>query len=369
MRWMRSWSVPLLLAAAFAASSVLREQRIHEGLAQTALAPSPGGRAAGVALLGGFRGLYVDYLWCRVEGQLMQPRPPLHEIPGTYRLIGQLQPHYPELWAYTAFRLALDVAVAVPERSAESDFLWALRGIDHLQEGIRLNPGNAKLTFSLAELYHRRCTPNWTIPHGDYARRRLLKDRGEDAYDRAVSLIHEIREDPEVLPGWLGKSAHVRFSQAVEASTPGEEDFHLAQAIEEHSWIIRLYEDPAPENRWLRERPGFYHEQAARLRDEILVNLGRQRAALRLEASGDRARAAPVWAGLMRNALLHTLKPEPLAEKHLRAIGILGRTYATLADEFQLMTFPEDPAARERLDLLVRILRQEAGRLGEAGDA
>ena len=359
---MTRWIVPFLLAAAYACGLRMREARGQAGLTQAELPP---GQAAGAALLGGFRGLYVDYLWCRVEGQFMEAKPPLHEIPGTYRLIGQLQPRYPELWIYTSFRLALDAAAVAPDRSQESDWTWTRRGIDHLKEGLLLNPSSAKLKFSLAELYHRRCAPHWSAPHGDYARQQLLKERGEDAYERAVTLIHEIRGDPETLPSWLGTAVHVRAAQALEARTPEEEDLHLAQMAEEHLWIIRLYEDPAPSNRWIRENPAFYREQATYLRRDKLEVLSSQREALRLEAAGKPGEAERLWMTLMRRALLNTLRPDPLSEKHLRAMGSLARTYAALADEFEQLSHQQDPQPRQRLESLVRTLREEAGRSGK----
>ncbi len=364
---MRAWLVPLLLAAGAALlGHRLEAERKGRGLSQvSALEASRPGQAVGIALLGGFRGLYVDLLWYRAEGRFMDPSHPLHEIPLLYEMIGRLQPHYPSMWYYTAHRMAFDAPNKISYPTAETSWTWAWRGLEHLREGIAQNEGHpdcTKLRFYLADLYHRRCTPNRDLRWGGHALARLQETRGEDAYEEAVSLVHGIRADPEALPAWLAKAAHVRTAAAVNAGTPEEEDRNLSLALEEWTWICGLYESPEPRNRYVRETPDLYRQWVPVFRANQMAVLKEQRRALGLERSGHGAEAGMIWRRIMREGLLNTLRSEPLSEKHLRRAGALAGVWEELAGDLERLPPAPEGDEQERRAALLRSLRENAAR-------
>lgn len=334
---------------------------------------------ASLALLGGFRGLYVDYLWYRAEGRFLETDPPLYDLPLLYDLIGRLQPRYTDMWWYTATRLSFDAPNHVRDPSPETDWVWIRRGIGHLRKGVRLNarhPERAKLLFHLAEIYHRRCTVGDHLPMGDYDRarrhcqRRLREDLGEDAYEEIVSLIHEMREDPETLPAWMDKAAHARTQAAIHALSDDEEDRNLALAEEEWAWIIHSREEAHPRNRWLRENAEFYRGKIPHLRRNFIDRLAAQRRAIGLERAG-MPEAGGAWRGILREALFTQSRPDPIAQKHLRRLGLLAAAYEAVAAEIEAMLPGVPPARREDLAGLKDALRKAAvlERARRGGDA
>lgn len=364
MRWpLRPWAPALLLAPALALSvRGLDDMRLRNGLAESspleALAP---GKVASIALLGGFRGLCVDYLWYRAESRLLEPTPSLHDLPLLYGLIARLQPHYPEMWYYVATRMACDIPNQLPYPTEESDWLWCRRGLEHLERGIqenRASPQAGKLRFYLAEIYHRRCTPNPLARSGAASYRRLKETRGEDAYARIAELVHSYREDPETLPAWTNKAAHAWTEAAVQAPSLGEEDSALASAEAEWDWVRTFYRRGDPSNRWLRARPDYYRAQVPVLEARFLDILARKRKAISLERDGRLPEALEIWTALLRHTLLDNGRPDPLCRKHLRQAGRLAEAYETLA-----LALARDAGllpGPERRERLIRDLREAA---------
>jgi hypothetical protein len=338
----------------------LDDMRLRNGLAESSplevLAP---GKVASIALLGGFRGLCVDYLWYRAESRLLEPAPDLHDLPMLYDLIAGLQPHYPEMWYYVASRMAFDIPNQVPYPTGESDWLWCRRGLEHLERGIqenRASPQAGKLRFYLAEIYHRRCTPDPTARSGATCYRRLKETRGEDAFERIAGLVHSYREDPGTLPAWTNKAAHAWTEAAVQAPSLEQEDSALASA--EWDWVRAFYRRSDPANRWLRERPGYFRAQVPVLEARFLAPLARKRQAISLEREGRLPEALALWAALLRRTILDGVPPDPLCQKHLRQAGRLAEAYETLADllEGDASLLPET----ERRERLIRDLREAA---------
>ena len=362
-RILRSWRAALLLAPALALGvHGLDGMRRRIGLAESSpldvLAP---GKVASIALLGGFRGLCVDYLWYKAETRLMEPTPRLHDLPLLYDLIGRLQPHYPEMWYYVATRMAFDIPNLLPYPTGESDWLWCRRGLEHLERGIqenRTSPQAGKLRFHLAEIYHRRCTPNPLARSGATSYRRLKETRGEDAYARIAELVHSYREDPETLPAWTNKAAHAWTEAAVHAPGLEEEDGDLAAAEAEWDWVRSFYRRSDPANRWLRERPDHFRAQVPVLEARFLEPLARKRQAIALARSGRQPEALALWTGLLNRTRLDGGRPDPLCQKHLRLAGRLAEAYETLAERLagDASLLPE----AERRETLIRDLREAA---------
>ena len=352
--------IPALALSVHGLDGMRRANGLAESSPLEGMAP---GKVAGLALLGGFRGLCVDYLWYRAESRFLEPAPSLHDLPLLYDLIGRLQPHYPEMWYYVATRMAFDIPNHLAYDTPEGDWLWCRRGIEHLERGIRENetsPQAAKLRFYLAEIYHRRCTANPMARSGAHAYRRLKEMRGEDAYGRIAELVHAYREDPEALPAWLDKAAHAWTEAAVQAPTLESEDADLAAAEAEWDWMCDFYRRPDPANRWVREHPDHYRAQVPVLQTRFLDPLGRKRRAVSLEREGRGPEALALWTALLRRTLLDHGKPDGLSQKHLRQAGRLAEAYETLASD--LARDPGLMPEAERREQYIRALREAAVR-------
>lgn len=326
------------------------------------IAPAPGTLPPVQAvLLGGFRGLYADFLWYEAETRFEAAVPTLHDLPLLYDLIAALQPRYLGMWYYTADRMAVDAPNHVPYPSPESDWRWASRGLTHLERGLKANagdPGLHELQFRLADLYHRRCSPNRYARWGAHAHRRLAEERGENSFDRAVALVHAMRDAEDALPARLAKAAHVRADQALAAPTLEAEAEALTRCREEWRWMRDFYRDPAPRNRYLRQDPAIGPRSAERLAAQVLPPLDLKLEALAHEREGRTAEALGLWRLLMRDSLLRVRNVDPLARKHLRAAGTLTAVYEELANDLekQPAMIPDEARRHE----LVQALRQAA---------
>jgi hypothetical protein len=95
------------------------------------------------AALGSFRGLAVDVLWGRAEQMKRDGK--FYEAMQLAEWITQLQPRFPQVWAFQAWNMAYNISVAT--YTPQERWMWVKSGVDLLRdEGIVLNP-NAVLLY------------------------------------------------------------------------------------------------------------------------------------------------------------------------------------------------------------------------------
>lgn len=106
-----------------------------------------------MAGLGGFRGIVSEVLWFRVSR--LQEEGRYIELVQLSEWITKLDPHAAEAWIYNSWNLAYNISVMMIR--PEDRLRWVKSGISILRDdGLRYNPGNAKLLRELAWLYQNK---------------------------------------------------------------------------------------------------------------------------------------------------------------------------------------------------------------------
>ena len=112
-------------------------------------APTPAAEMI-VAGLGGFRGLAAEVIWFRADR--LQDEGRYGELAQLATWLTFLEPHTPEVWAYSAWNLAYNVSVMMP--TPADRWRWVEAGIRLLRDdGLRLNPSDPVLYKELAWLF------------------------------------------------------------------------------------------------------------------------------------------------------------------------------------------------------------------------
>lgn len=100
--------------------------------------------------LGGFRGILADVLWMRAGS--LQDEGRYFELVQLADWIVKLQPRSPSIWAYHAWNMAYNLSAMMP--TPEEKWRWVHHGLRLLRdEGLRFNPGSARLYQELAWLF------------------------------------------------------------------------------------------------------------------------------------------------------------------------------------------------------------------------
>jgi len=117
--------------------------------------------------LGGFRGIIADLLWLR--SSKLQEEGRYFELVQLADWITKLEPRFTEVWAYQAWNLAYNISVMFP--APEDRWRWVQHGIELLRnEGIRYNPGDARLLLELGWLYQHKIAGTLDDAHLYYKR-------------------------------------------------------------------------------------------------------------------------------------------------------------------------------------------------------
>lgn len=142
---MRKLILPAVAALLFAAGAA----------GQVMLAHSRTGTRSSVdegvlAALGGFRSLAAEVVWYRADR--LQNAGRFGELVQLASLLTWLEPHDPEVWAYSAWNLAYNISVRMPRE--EDRWPWVREAIRLLRdEGLRKNPSEAALFRELAFMF------------------------------------------------------------------------------------------------------------------------------------------------------------------------------------------------------------------------
>ncbi|MCC6579883.1 MAG: hypothetical protein IT440_05530 [Phycisphaeraceae bacterium] len=119
------------------------------------------------ATLGSFRGLLVDYLWFRANE--LKEDGKFYEANTLSQLITDLQPRFPQVWAFHAWNMAYNISVATftPEERWE----WVNKGVNLLRDrGIPFNPRSVRLYRELSWIFFHKIGQYSDDMHWHYKR-------------------------------------------------------------------------------------------------------------------------------------------------------------------------------------------------------
>ena len=103
-----------------------------------------------IAGLGGFRGIIAEVVWFRADRLQNEGR--YSEMAQLANILTTLEPHTPEVWVYSAWNLAYNISVMMPE--PEDRWRWVEAGLKLLRDdGLRLNPTSPELHHEIAWLF------------------------------------------------------------------------------------------------------------------------------------------------------------------------------------------------------------------------
>lgn len=103
--------------------------------------------------LGGFRGIFADWLWLRA-GRL-QEEGRYFELVQLAQWITQLEPRFAEVWAYHAWNLSYNVSVLFHDPADR--WRWVNNGISLLRDrGIFYNPGDPEVYRELGWIFQHK---------------------------------------------------------------------------------------------------------------------------------------------------------------------------------------------------------------------
>lgn len=141
-------------------------------------------------LLGGFRGIAVDFLWARAIARHEEKK--YYELLTVNNLIAKLQPNFPAVWIFQAWNMAYNIANEWD--APQNKWKWIYTGLNFAKKGAVKNPENGDLFFELGYMYFHLFDQR-VFKYATYYREQLKKDAGEDNYEESLywlrlSLLH-----------------------------------------------------------------------------------------------------------------------------------------------------------------------------------
>jgi hypothetical protein len=153
----------LVLAAALLAGSgqvqkSLNPDRQKLGLTtMTPLQNAPPLLAFTTVALGGFRGLISNFLWIRAND--LQQADKYFEMVQLADWITDLEPHFPQVWAFQAWNMAWNISVKFKDFADR--WRWVQRGMELLRDdGLRYNPDDPFLYQQLSWIFQSKMGQN-----------------------------------------------------------------------------------------------------------------------------------------------------------------------------------------------------------------
>lgn len=174
----------------------------------------PPGVALSGAALGSFRGLIVDWLWYRAH--TLKEAGKFYEANQLSKTITQLQPRFPDVWAFHAWNMAYNISVAT--NTADERWYWVSNGIDLLRsQGIPLNPRTPILYKELAWIFTHKVGQTSDDMHWYYKRKlavewqKILGTPTEGSTTKqAATALRRIADAPDDLLTLFETSPEVR---------------------------------------------------------------------------------------------------------------------------------------------------------------
>jgi hypothetical protein len=107
--------------------------------------------------LGGFRGLISNFLWIRAND--LQQKDKYFEMVQLANWITDLEPHFPQVWAFEAWNLAWNISVNFKDFSDR--WRWVQAGMKLLRDdGLRYNPDSPLLYQQLSWIFQSKMGQN-----------------------------------------------------------------------------------------------------------------------------------------------------------------------------------------------------------------
>lgn len=146
---------------------LLRERRDY-GISQAdPLVNAPPLVAFTTVALGGFRGILADLLWLR--SSRLQEEGRYFELVQLADWITKLEPRFTSVWAFHAWNLAYNISVLFQDPADR--WRWVSHGVHLLRdEGLRYNPGDARLLYELGWLFQHKIAGTLDNAHRYYKR-------------------------------------------------------------------------------------------------------------------------------------------------------------------------------------------------------
>jgi tetratricopeptide (TPR) repeat protein len=160
----------------------LNEVREREGLVQSAADII---EVTGNVALAGWRAVVTDVFWVKVDA--LQNQGKLENILWFLTAITKLQPDLPEVWDFISWHVAYNLFHEVESR--EDKWAFLSRGLDLGEEGVRKNPKDSDLWYSLGYRYYHKFDDHF-FPDFAYFRKRFREKTGRDNYDVAIDRVH-----------------------------------------------------------------------------------------------------------------------------------------------------------------------------------
>jgi hypothetical protein len=166
----------------------------------------------GSGMIGGFRGLMINYLWIKVIGLEQQHK--YFEVSALVELIQKLQPNIASTWSFNSWNMAYNISTDY--RSAESKWRWILQGIHVIEEGIGRIPDSAELWHKAGWLYYDKISN----PSNEHA-----------LYFQKMTEEKQLQKRKEAL------EAGRKFDQPIYALALAYQDFKRAAQLKQHPTV------------------------------------------------------------------------------------------------------------------------------------
>ena len=132
-------------------------------------------------LLGGLRGVAVDFLWARAIARHEEKK--YYELLTINNLISKLQPNFPAVWIFQAWNMAYNIAHEWD--LAQNKWKWIRTGLNFAKKGAVKNPNSGDLFFEIGYMYLNLFDQRY-FKYADYYREQLKKEDGEDNYEESL---------------------------------------------------------------------------------------------------------------------------------------------------------------------------------------
>jgi len=143
-----------------------------------------------ILVLGGFRGIVVDFLWIRGLARHQEKR--FFELKTIFDLIANLQPNIPDVWIFQGWNMSYNIAHNM--QTKEGKWKWVKAGLDYMEQGIPKNPTSGEIPAYLGHLYRHKFNPDvFPLARVQYYRKQLAK-QGVNNFDLAIKFYRKALE-------------------------------------------------------------------------------------------------------------------------------------------------------------------------------
>jgi hypothetical protein len=126
--------------------------RTDRGLSETTLGDVDPTSATMVLVLGGMRGIAVNFLWA--QALELQKNEDWYAYEPVVESIIKLQPHFVRVWTFQGWNLAYNISVEWDQ--IDDKYYWIKHGIKFLQRGTRMNADSPELLWDVGWTYFHK---------------------------------------------------------------------------------------------------------------------------------------------------------------------------------------------------------------------